>query len=67
MAKKCNTVLLIILILIGPVFKSNGQIIPSSTDLSYLLNAKANIHLAHKVITKNRSNLATRDTRGKLF
>ncbi len=48
--------LLPIFLLVVFFLDSSAQIIPSSVDLSYLLNSNADINLTHKVVTKNNKN-----------
>lgn len=51
---KFSKELVIAVILLTLIYSSSvAQIIPSSTDLSYLLNPNASIHLHHKVISKS--------------
>ncbi len=50
--KLCASSLLLSLLILSCSEVARAQIIPSSADLSYLLDANAPIHLTHKVVTK---------------
>ncbi len=52
MTKYYSFFIVLVLFFASPIMESSAQIIPSSADLSYLLNPKADIHFTHKVVTK---------------
>ncbi len=54
--RKQYSYLLFLVLLVAFSSGSYAQIIPSSANLGYLLNPKADIHLTHKVISKTNTN-----------